>query len=506
MLLPIGKNHSLPNVELNQSASRGRRLRQGYVVKVILGQGAFGLVKLVRRKEDGRLFAMKVIDKWSILESRRIDPFAEQYVRNELKIGVMVRDLHSPFLAKLCSAFQTEEKLYYLLDYYPGGELFNVLESRYPSGLPGDTTVIYVAEITCALRALHGADVLHRDVRLENVLLDAEGHVRLCDYGLALLLNNPNIPFMQRRTKEVYVGANAIFQPPETYTDKGYGAGLDFWQLGIMTYVMCTGHFPPPSDTPRRSAKILEQLQNRVETHPELPSFIVCLLDEREETRLGYVNGTDELMLHDLFHDMDWGAVTSTAKNQHLIDVGDHSEEDVTDECAHIRDSAPTNYQQDLLAFRNFTFMGSRENFRTSKSVLPEDGDRGLHINHRALLRYSSKTFDTTRTSEMSSAGSFRGSLRYSGATSSTEDKRTTERSPYIASEIFKCGSYMSTIVEKKIITVTSPRSEEYNIMNENNPVLLDSGDELSEVVEDEGCASDTGSLVLTIPKDVKAQ
>lgn len=395
MFLPIGRDApvQLPSVDLNSSASRGRRLRRTYTVKMILGQGAFGVVKLVQRKETNEFFAMKVIEKWSILESRRIDPLAEEYVRNEMKIGVLIRDLRCPFLAKLCAAFQTEEKLYYMMEYYSGGDLFSAIEQRYPSGLPTSCAITYVSEMLSAIGALHSVYVLHRDVRLENILLDAQGHVRLCDYGLALLLtSDTNEPFVKRRTTVVYVGANEIFQAPETYREAGYGAGLDFWQLGIMTYVMCTGEFPPIRGTNQRSSAIYQKLEAKCSSSPALISFTQQLLEEQEEARLGYTDGAPEISRHELFCNVDWNRILAHVDSSELIDVSG-SENSLDAHLQQARDSVPTNFQQDVLSFHNFTFQADSMRTSVNFSSASDDSERQRLLAGRALMRFSSKNF-----------------------------------------------------------------------------------------------------------------
>jgi len=302
-------------------------------------------------------------------------------------------------LAKLCSAFQTEEKLYYMMEYYPGGELFCAIERGYPEGLPEGTTLLYCAEVLCGLSVLHSLQVLHRDVRLENILLDATGHARLCDYGLGILLTDASgtgIPFVRRRTTEVYSGANEIFQSPETSSEAGYGAGLDFWQLGIMTFVMCTGEFPPSVGMERRSTLIEEKLQAK-STSPALQSMILQLLEENQDYRLGY-DGASDVSKHTAFQSLDWNSVMAHEDNDYLLDVTGHNRKD-GGQRAH--DSMPTNWEQDVLSFADFTFRGSALSRGTMATGLttsesnPSDGnssDRRLMASR--LMRFS--TFDSS--------------------------------------------------------------------------------------------------------------
>ncbi|KAJ1930810.1 hypothetical protein FBU59_006927, partial [Linderina macrospora] len=143
----------------------------------VIGKGSYGKVMLARYKDTGKVMAIKVISK-SKLRGR---PNEIRRVMSERR--VLERTVQHPFLVGLQCAFQTKEKLYFCLDYVNGGELFFHLqrERRFAE----NRARFYAAEITSALAYLHGMDVVYRDLKPENCLLDARGHVRIVDFGLA---------------------------------------------------------------------------------------------------------------------------------------------------------------------------------------------------------------------------------------------------------------------------------------------------------------------------------
>jgi len=141
----------------------------------VLGRGAFGKVMQVKKKDDGKVYAMKILKKQAILSRNQVE-----HTKAERKI---LQTLQHPFLMTLRYAFQSNDKLYLVLDYFQGGELFFHLKSK--RRFTEETARLYVAEIAMAFGHLHGSGVIYRDLKPENILLDDGGHVCLTDFGLA---------------------------------------------------------------------------------------------------------------------------------------------------------------------------------------------------------------------------------------------------------------------------------------------------------------------------------
>jgi ribosomal protein S6 kinase alpha-5 len=142
---------------------------------------AYGKVFLVRKtgggQDNGKLYAMKVLKKATIVQKAK----TTEHIRTERQVLASVRQ--SPFLVTLYYAFQTDAKLHLILEYIRGGELFTHLFKR--EHFQEQEVRFYTAEIVCALEHLHAIGVIYRDIKLENILLDQDGHVCLCDFGLS---------------------------------------------------------------------------------------------------------------------------------------------------------------------------------------------------------------------------------------------------------------------------------------------------------------------------------
>jgi serum/glucocorticoid-regulated kinase 2 len=203
---------------------------------------------------------------------------------------------------KLHYAFQSPEKLYLVLDYCPGGELFFHL-SRFRR-FPERVARFYAAELLLALGHLHKRGIIYRDLKPENVLLDADGHVKLGDFGLA-----------KAGIKNSCEGATSMcgtpeYMAPEVLAQQGHGFCVDYWGLGMLVYEMMTG-LPPWYTTDR--AKLFRRLRS---APLDVPSYfseasaacVGALLERNPRRRLG-VTGVRAAMEHDFFRSISWRAL-----------------------------------------------------------------------------------------------------------------------------------------------------------------------------------------------------
>lgn len=245
-------------------------------------------------RERGALFAMKILRKSHLVRRRQIER-----TRTERKVLSVV---NHPFIMRLHYAFQTPEKLYLVLDYCPGGELFFHL-SRFRR-FPERVARFYAAELLLALGHLHKRGIIYRDLKPENVLLDAEGHVKLGDFGLA-----------KAGIRHAYEGASSMcgtpeYMAPEVLAQQGHGFCVDYWGLGMLTYEMMTG-LPPWYTTDR--AKLFRRLRSAPLDIPSYfssasASFTSALLERNPRRRLG-VTGIRPAMEHEFFKSISWRAL-----------------------------------------------------------------------------------------------------------------------------------------------------------------------------------------------------
>ena len=245
-------------------------------------------------KERGSMFAMKILKKTHLVKRRQIER-----TRTERKV---LSAVNHPFIMKLHYAFQNPEKLYLVLDYCPGGELFFHL-SRFRR-FPERVARFYAAELLLAIGHLHKRGIIYRDLKPENVLLDADGHVKLGDFGLA-----------KAGIKHPCEGAVSMcgtpeYMAPELINQQGHGFCVDYWGLGMLVYEMMTG-LPPWYTTDR--SKLFRRLKSaplEIPNYfsPQAASCVSALLERNPRRRLG-VAGVRTAMEHDFFRSINWRAL-----------------------------------------------------------------------------------------------------------------------------------------------------------------------------------------------------
>jgi p70 ribosomal S6 kinase len=262
----------------------------------LVGQGAFGKVFQVRKRDTGSVYAMKVMRKDTIIEREQTD-----YMRAERDILTVI---HHPYVVQLRYSFQTSQKLYLIMDFVNGGHLFFWL---YRQGL-FDTalTRFYAAEIVCAIGHLHSLNIMHRDLKPENILLDNEGHVKITDFGLA----KQQDPESSKRANSL-VGS-IDYMAPEILLATGHGKTADWWSVGVLMYEMLTGQLP-------FRGKNKPAIQKAICSHKlKMPTFlpgdvmglIKTLLDRQQDKRLGSgPSGTENVKRHAFFKTVDWDKI-----------------------------------------------------------------------------------------------------------------------------------------------------------------------------------------------------
>lgn len=262
----------LEKVDLGQSESTKAKPSDFVFLKVI-GKGSFGKVLLAKHKVEDKFYAIKVLHKAAIRkrnEARHI--MAER--------NVLLQNVKHPFLVGLHYSFQTSDKLYFVLDYVNGGELFFHLQrERY---FPEHRARFYAAEIGSAIGYLHQLGIIYRDLKPENILLDSKGHVVLTDFGLCKEGIEP------KGTTSTFCGTPE-YLAPEVLRKQSYDKSVDWWCLGAVTYEMMYG-LPPfySRDTAEMYDNILHKpLRLRTNISQSARHLLEQLLQKDRTKRLG---------------------------------------------------------------------------------------------------------------------------------------------------------------------------------------------------------------------------
>ncbi|KAL9556182.1 hypothetical protein MBANPS3_001976 [Mucor bainieri] len=272
-----------------------------YQLIKVLGKGATGKVILVREQTSHRLFALKAITKsWSITK-REVE-----HIRMERDILASLSAIHHPFLIRLNSAFQDRQNLYLVLDYHAGADLATLLQ-RYIR-FPAEQCRLYAAEIVMGLQELHRHCILYRDLKPENVLLAADGHIVLTDFGLSKMFTDSDNKYEHRTT--TFCGTPEYLAPEIILQDEEYSYAADFWSLGTMLYEMMIGITPFAADTPEEmyDRVLYDDLLFPNKFDPEAMDLIAGLLERDPLNRLGAgFGGVFELRTHAYFaNHLNW--------------------------------------------------------------------------------------------------------------------------------------------------------------------------------------------------------
>ncbi|XP_043573433.1 ribosomal protein S6 kinase alpha-2-like isoform X4 [Chiloscyllium plagiosum] len=260
----------------------------------VLGQGSFGKVFLVRKikaPDAGQLYAMKVLKKATLKVRDR--------VRTKLERDILV-DVNHPFIVKLHYAFQTEGKLYLILDFLRGGDLFTRLSKEVM--FTEEDVKIYLAELALALDHLHSFGIIYRDLKPENILLDEEGHIKLTDFGLSKEAVD--------HEKKAYSFCGTVeYMAPEVVNRRGHTLSADWWSYGVLMFEMLTGSLPFQGKDRKETMTLILKAKLGMPQFlsPEAQSLLRALFKRNPANRLGAgVDGVEEIKRQPFFTNIDW--------------------------------------------------------------------------------------------------------------------------------------------------------------------------------------------------------
>ncbi|KAG7512690.1 RAC-gamma serine serine/threonine-protein kinase [Solea senegalensis] len=279
----------------------------------LLGKGTFGKVILVREKASGKYYAMKILKKEVII--------AKDEVAHTLTESRVLKNTRHPFLTSLKYSFQTKDRLCFVMEYVNGGE-DKVLVSMRTTGpvyarngatelffhlsrervFSEERTRFYGAEIVSALDYLHSAKIVYRDLKLENLMLDKDGHIKITDFGLC------KEGITDAATMKTFCGTPE-YLAPEVLEDNDYGRAVDWWGLGVVTYEMMCGRLPFYNQDHEKLFELIlmEDIKFPRTLSADAKSLLSGLLIKDPNKRLGGgPEDAKEIMRHSYFSGVDW--------------------------------------------------------------------------------------------------------------------------------------------------------------------------------------------------------
>merc|ERR1719251_721639 len=258
----------------------------------VVGKGSFGKVMQVRKNDDGKIYALKVLKKKELVKRKQV-----VHTQTERRV---LAGVDNPFIVSLRYSFQSDAKLYMVLDFFYGGELFFHLKNE--GRFSQKRSKFYSGEICLALKCLHSAGIIYRDLKPENVLLDSDGHIKITDFGLSKdSLKGDMITHTFCGTPE--------YLAPEVLQQQGHGKAVDWWSFGTLLYEMMTG-LPPFYN--QNLNVMYEKILHAPIPMPkylskEARSLFLGLLERDPRRRLGSSKeDASEIKEHVFFKGLDW--------------------------------------------------------------------------------------------------------------------------------------------------------------------------------------------------------
>ncbi|KAJ1733454.1 Serine/threonine kinase [Coemansia biformis] len=264
----------------------------------VLGKGNFGKVMLSEEKSSSKLYAIKVLKKEFIVEN---DEF--ESTRSEKRVLMIANQDRHPFLIGLHSCFQTSNHIFFVMEYISGGDLMMHVQKL---GSFGERRAKFFAcEILLGLAYFHKAGIIYRDLKLDNIMLDSEGHVKIADYGLC----KENMGYGQ--TTITFCGTPE-FMAPEIVLEQRYGRAVDWWAFGVLIYEMILGTSPFHGEDENEIFDSILEDEILYPVRMSRDSVFICqaLLERDPSKRLGAgPNDAEDIMKHSFFAGINWDDV-----------------------------------------------------------------------------------------------------------------------------------------------------------------------------------------------------
>ncbi|KAI4184088.1 MAG: hypothetical protein L6R41_004985 [Letrouitia leprolyta] len=291
--LPLVKKQ--PESQAPAQQGSGRRIGlEHFNFLAVLGKGNFGKVMLAETKATKKLYAIKVLKKEFIIENDEVES-----TKSEKRVFLIANKERHPFLLNLHACFQTETRVYFVMEYISGGDLMlHIQRGQFGS----KRAQFYAAEVCLALKYFHENGVIYRDLKLDNILLTLDGHIKIADYGLC--------------KEDMWYGSNTStfcgtpeFMAPEILLDKKYGRAVDWWAFGVLIYQMLLQQSPFRGEDEDEiyDAILADEPLYPIHMPRDSVSILQKLLMREPELRLGSgPTDAQEIMSHAFFRNINW--------------------------------------------------------------------------------------------------------------------------------------------------------------------------------------------------------
>jgi len=336
--VPVDEEY-VNNVKAKQADLVGSCL-DDYEIKATLGTGSFGRVRLVKHKKSGGVYAMKQLSKSLILRTKQLD-----HMMNEKNI---LAEMQFPFVVQYFGSLQDDRCLYLCLEYGIGGEFFTHL--RNANRFSNNTARFYAGVVTLAFEHLHNQNIIYRDLKPENLLIDHFGYLKVTDFGFAKRID-PTV-------KTWTLCGTPEYLAPEIILNKGHGKAVDWWALGVLIYEMLVGY--PPFYSEDRMALYQKILAGKVDyprhVSRQAKDLIAKLLTADLTRRLGTLHhGPKDIRRHPWFKGLDWIGMMNKQLTAPMVPKA-KSEDDTTyfDEYPDEEDDIPPIQASEQKFFKDF--------------------------------------------------------------------------------------------------------------------------------------------------------
>lgn len=355
----LSKKEYYPGFGMDDNSNQRYSLNSFNFIKV-LGKGSFGKVMLAELKNTDEVYAVKVLKKDAILQDDDVDCTMTEK-------RVLILAAKHPFLTALHSCFQTSDRLFFVMEYVNGGDLmFQIQKAR---KFDEARARFYAAEVTLALMFLHRHGVIYRDLKLDNILLDSDGHCKLADFGMC----KENI--INGNTTSTFCGT-PDYIAPEILQELDYGPCVDWWALGVLMYEMMAGQ--PPFEAENED-DLFESILHDDVVYPvwlskEAVSILKGFLTKNPSRRLGCVVNAGEaaILSHPFFREIDWESLEAKKvktpfkpKIKAKCDVNNFDQDFTKEEAVLTPTNAETIRSISQEEFRGFSY--TNDHFNPSK-------------------------------------------------------------------------------------------------------------------------------------------